>query len=242
MSFLHHEPCPKCGSRDNLGVYEDGHKWCFGCGYYIPSSTTIGDVSNSLKEIGNVAGISGINLPADFSLFLPAEPRRWLAQYELSAEEMKKHSIGWAQSEQMLIFPYFGEDHDLLVWQGRYFPARVPKVFTRGWPDKHLLINRVVDVLYPSSVCVVEDSISAIKVSRVMDCAPLLGANLSIHKVRMLSRYYDNLYLWLDNDKIKEMMKFQARYTHFFKSVKIIISDKDPKYYLTEEIKEFLNA
>ena len=29
-----HEPCPECGSRDNLGRYSDGHGYCFGCGYY----------------------------------------------------------------------------------------------------------------------------------------------------------------------------------------------------------------
>jgi twinkle protein len=29
-----HEPCPSCGSRDNLGRYSDGHGYCFGCGYY----------------------------------------------------------------------------------------------------------------------------------------------------------------------------------------------------------------
>lgn len=28
------ESCPKCGSRDNLGRYSDGHAYCFGCGYY----------------------------------------------------------------------------------------------------------------------------------------------------------------------------------------------------------------
>lgn len=28
------EPCPDCGSRDNLGRYDDGHGYCFGCGYY----------------------------------------------------------------------------------------------------------------------------------------------------------------------------------------------------------------
>jgi twinkle protein len=30
------EPCPQCGSRDNLARYDDGHGWCFGCGYYEP--------------------------------------------------------------------------------------------------------------------------------------------------------------------------------------------------------------
>jgi len=30
------EPCPKCGSRDNLARYDDGHAYCFGygCGYF----------------------------------------------------------------------------------------------------------------------------------------------------------------------------------------------------------------
>lgn len=28
------EPCPKCDSTDNLGRHQDGHGFCFGCGYY----------------------------------------------------------------------------------------------------------------------------------------------------------------------------------------------------------------
>lgn len=28
------EPCPKCGSRDNLARYDDGHGHCFGCGHH----------------------------------------------------------------------------------------------------------------------------------------------------------------------------------------------------------------
>ena len=30
------EPCPECGSKDNLGRFDDGHGFCFGqgCGYY----------------------------------------------------------------------------------------------------------------------------------------------------------------------------------------------------------------
>lgn len=34
--FIGKEPCPKCGSRDNLGRYSDGHAFCFGCDYYEP--------------------------------------------------------------------------------------------------------------------------------------------------------------------------------------------------------------
>ena len=32
--FLQHEPCPACGSKDNLARYSDGHAWCFGCCHY----------------------------------------------------------------------------------------------------------------------------------------------------------------------------------------------------------------
>jgi twinkle protein len=31
---LYHEPCPKCGSKDNLSRRADGGAWCFGCGHH----------------------------------------------------------------------------------------------------------------------------------------------------------------------------------------------------------------
>lgn len=36
-TFLQHEPCPECGSKDNLSRYSDGHAYCFGCEYYEPA-------------------------------------------------------------------------------------------------------------------------------------------------------------------------------------------------------------
>ena len=32
--FIGHEPCPECGSRNNLARYDDGHGYCFGCEYW----------------------------------------------------------------------------------------------------------------------------------------------------------------------------------------------------------------
>ncbi|WP_241688201.1 hypothetical protein [Vibrio cholerae] len=39
-NFLHKEPCPKCGSKDNLARYDDGHAHCFtnGCDYFEPAT------------------------------------------------------------------------------------------------------------------------------------------------------------------------------------------------------------
>jgi twinkle protein len=36
--FVQKEPCPECGSKDNLARYSDGHAYCFGCEYYEPAS------------------------------------------------------------------------------------------------------------------------------------------------------------------------------------------------------------
>lgn len=42
--FLKHEPCPSCGSKDNLARYTDLHGYCFGCGYYEPGDSEGGAV------------------------------------------------------------------------------------------------------------------------------------------------------------------------------------------------------
>ena len=32
-NYVRKEPCPECGSKDNLAIYDDGHGFCFGCSY-----------------------------------------------------------------------------------------------------------------------------------------------------------------------------------------------------------------
>jgi twinkle protein len=58
--FLRHEPCPSCGSKDNLARYTDGHAYCFGCDHYeaatdaepttIKKEKIISDDFNSYRE------------------------------------------------------------------------------------------------------------------------------------------------------------------------------------------------
>ena len=65
-----HEPCPKCGSKDNLGRYPDGHAYCFGesCDYYehsdsnsarfVPQPTTKGLIMGGCYKPLTKRGIS----------------------------------------------------------------------------------------------------------------------------------------------------------------------------------------
>lgn len=54
--FVCHEPCPSCGSKDNLARYTDGHGFCFGCEYYEPSDETEGETKGAMLH-GNIKPI-----------------------------------------------------------------------------------------------------------------------------------------------------------------------------------------
>lgn len=240
-NFLYHEACPRCPSSDAFAVYEDGHKYCFSCGHRENGTTTLQEVERSLQKIEDVSSKS---LPLDFTYSIPREPYAWLKQYELTNEEIISNHIGWSPSRQLLIFPYYGAENEneveLLCWQGRYFPKQKPKSFTSGLPDKHLLVHFHNFGMRSRHIVVVEDSVSAIKVSRFADSCVLWGSNLSLVKAARLGRLYPNLLIWLDPDKTKEMIKFQMKYKYLFNLCDIVVSEKDPKEHTDDEIQEYL--
>ena len=51
-TFTQHEPCPACGSKDNLARYSTGDGHCFGCGYheFADGNTNNKTLENSLLE------------------------------------------------------------------------------------------------------------------------------------------------------------------------------------------------
>jgi len=237
-TFLHHSPCRKCGSSDARGVFDDGHEYCWSCGDYLPAKlTSRTQIENHFKkELKEYDGM----LPEDVTTIIPKEPYAWLKQYSLTNEEISNNNLLWSDKNSMLIFPFYGSNNNVLCWQGRWFPARNPKVYTSGYPDRHLLLHHTLNRSDIRRVVVVEDSISAIKVSRVVDSTELLGSNLSMHKAVGLSRLYSHLTLWLDYDKFQTMVKFCEKYQMLFNKIDYVLTELDPKMYNSEEIKEFL--
>jgi len=183
-------------------------------------------------------GQGKLDLPLDFTADLPKEPYAWLKQYGLTLEELKQNHIGWSSREEMLIFPYFGETTEILMWQGRYFPKKNPKTFTRGYPEQNLIFPYCV--LNSQRIVVVEDPVSAIKVSRHLRATPLFGANLSRSKAIRLSKITNHLTLWLDHDKIDAMVRFVEMYRSLFECIDFCITEKDPKEISDDEIRRQL--
>lgn len=50
-TFVGKEPCPECGSRDNLARYSDGHAYCFGCHYREPPTDTPKHTPSERKSV-----------------------------------------------------------------------------------------------------------------------------------------------------------------------------------------------
>jgi len=59
-TFVRHEKCPSCGSKDNLGRYSDGHAVCFSpdCNYYEHGDGTVIEIKSKKREM-EMNGVHG---------------------------------------------------------------------------------------------------------------------------------------------------------------------------------------
>jgi Zn ribbon nucleic-acid-binding protein len=242
--FLHMAPCPNCGSRDNLGVYSD-HVYCFGCSYYNSEKHP----QKFIKRKKDDRTTSSVSLPADFSSDIRDCGLHWLGQYNVTAGDIRTHHIGWSEQgvvladgtllAPLLIFPVFDSYGNLLCWQGRNFGESASsgrKYYTRGGRDLIHLLGK------GSPVVVVEDMVSAIKLSKICSSIPLFGSNVNLDFLTRLHRITDSFIIWLDQDKHKDSLKYQQRAKQFFNYCGVISTPLDPKEYDLSELRTILGA
>jgi len=222
--FVKHEPCPKCGSKDNLGVWDDGHTYCFGCHYYTPPVTTIKDIRPMLSTSS-----SNISLPQDTTRTLPQACVTWLKKYNLTNQEIINLDPVWSESTGLLIFPVVHEGV-MIGWVGRRFKHQGSKYLIKG--IKH---NFTKVYGRGSTLVFTEDLISAVKVARVCATLPLFGTF-----VNSLPSGYTSYKLWLDKDKQKSSVLQCKSWQQYGYDMQPIITELDPKCYSTEQIKEML--
>ena len=245
-NYVRHEPCPDCRKRnqdrsgDNLGVYTD-HKHCFSCGYYEPVGTLNLDRLQSQfhrLELDNKKKNDRSNLPDDCNFHLRSDAEAWLKKYGLNDREIQDHKVMWSPRKELLIFPIF-IDGVMQMWQGRYFGQNpdYPKYNTQGFPKGGGVYYIVGE---GERLVLVEDMVSAIKVGRHMAAMPLFTNNLNMKQAVHLSRYYDNVVIWLDPNMREHSLKLARRLDQIIPKVGIVYSDHDPKAHSDKEIQEYV--
>lgn len=242
--FVKHEPCLKCGSKDNLGVWNDGHKYCFGCGYLQSSSSNIhSNRFNSSTNVSNRENTmekqSTISIPNDATNYIPSIALSWLKKFDIAQQEIIANKILWSNSRELLVFPFFGEDNILEAWQGRYFGTKNghPKWITYGKIQDYLKIFNLPDV-EKYGIILVEDIVSAIKIARQYPVSPLFGSHCDWRNLARLYKYTKQLTLWLDADKYKDAKKFSSRASLLGFDSRVIYTKQDPKELSDETIRQ----
>lgn len=89
---------------------------------------------------------------------------------------------------------------------------------------------------YAEKVVVVEDQLSAIKLSRFHRSVAILGADISSEGLMELYDYSLVQYLSLDKDALEKALSLERRYRNLL-NFKIVPVDRDPKYWENYELK-----
>lgn len=100
--FIHHEPCPNCGSSDALARYSDGHGHCFSCLHYEHGD---GSVSFNHKPQSKLMDFTGDFVP--------------LKQRNLHEDTLKKFNVRYDHDSKSLRFPYYNQANQLVAFKSR---------------------------------------------------------------------------------------------------------------------------
>lgn len=154
-TFVQKEPCPSCGSRDNLARYSDGHGWCFGCGYRERGE---GDIE--VKKERRVKNL------------LPAGEHKPLTKRKISQETCEKfhYTIGELNGQSVQIahyrdadgnivaqhvrtkdksFPWFGDKSNALLFGQHLFRDGGKKVIVTEGEIDCLTVSQAFGNRYP---------------------------------------------------------------------------------------------
>jgi Zn ribbon nucleic-acid-binding protein len=222
--FVKHIACSRCGSSDANAIYDDDSTHCFSCGWHTGTKKLP-------YEIKSRSDKQHIDIPDDLSYDYSSEAITWAAQYHITVEELIKHNVRWSKKKQQLIFLYEEIDgKDIGLVQARNFGPWCQKRYTNSGD-----VNRVFPCIKRasagSSLVIVEDMMSAIKVGRQCSCMPLLGSSLPMNKLMIIYNNYKDVLVWLDHDKYRAGANIKEKLNLLGICADVVLTDLDPKCY-----------
>lgn len=246
-----HEQCPRCRANgrdtrgDNMGVYPDGGKHCFACGYTVPARevTALSNAIANLYKTMDTVPQDSPTLPNDVSFDFSEQALMWLRKYDIYEEEILAHNVCYSLDYDAVVFPYYAptpfqipeEDEDLVGYQMRFM--KDDRWVSYGDIGSLVyIINKSENI--NSVIVVVEDILSAIKVGRNIPTVPLFGSSRSAieRMMQTLSRNYKHIIYWLDKDAQSRAI-WAAQTTPLYNARgSMICTEYDPKAYTTSDI------
>jgi hypothetical protein len=236
VRFVAHEACPRCNSRDNVAVYSDGHKYCFGCLWYNPP-TLKHQILNSVSEV--IPDFVGVDI-SDYSRRIPERPLRWLRDYALTDKEIYDNYILWNDAGHSLCYPVI-VNKVIVRTNERYFgyDPHHPKYITRGKRRDIPIIRNPTNGI---GIVFVEDWVSAIKVARLASAVPMFGSGMALGALKSTATGFKKAGMWSDPDKAAESLRIASRASSVDLPFTAIISEADPKELPMKQIRSLLRG
>lgn len=255
---------------DNLVLWPDGSGHCFSCGYhlfpkhYVPKPKEQLNVPKSLRPIDFTREVPAVALKwlLQFGLpwsywkdtigFSPTESR---LIFEIKSEGILRFSIGryidGYHSEPLrqtgeLSLGRGGELRGISTENQDESRLRgVPRKWhVYGDPHRHchvMLSSSASENIGGNPIVLVEDLISAAKVSQLTTTIPLFGTKLHDPHWYYLINNDKPIIIWLDKDQEGYVNKLALKIQQILaRRVKVVLTDKDPKWLSKEQIIGYL--
>ena len=242
------QPCHICGSSDARAIYDD-HEYCFSCKDHTGVDRTLSEILQNKKNLPVITEEIP-PLPFDLTQSLSSRALAWLKGYGITDQEIHTNNIQWSDSRQGIVFPIYGDNDDqkVIAWELRNIGrSQSPKTQFFGKKQDVIHIVNYKALFSESTLVIVEDIISAIKVGRAYPTLCLFGSSMNTLVLERLKKLIGgqsipiHITLWLDQDKLGEAMKIgqQAKLQGY--DVAIVQTVQDPKYHDIARIRAVIN-
>lgn len=223
--------------------------FCHHCGGHgvIPDKRTqnISVLRNKLIRETLTLDVPVVHYPPDVCfdpIHWHKDARAWVYKYNLSDEAIQRNQLSYSAAMHRVILPVFDEQDILTFWQARALDKHTtPKYLNKRSVAKPYMFLRTVNLSssYAKTWVIVEDVLSAIRVSSVCNAIALLGTHMTNEVVLALRRETPHkVCVWLDADQAgwKGKMEVSQKLSLLFSNVSVISSTLQPKEATIETI------
>ena len=243
-SFLirHSLPCDDCGSSDAKAEYVNNF-YCWSCQKSTKKKFNPEDLLNyQPRNTVTTESLSDVKFGP-----ISDAGKVYLYKYFITDKVAKQFKIGSTKEleyqgktyGERLLFPGY-INNELKFIEARALGEQIPKFITLG--NKSELFE-IEHPNYPEIVCIVEDMVSAIRLSKFVSVAALRGTHLSEKNTIYLLNKYNRCIVWLDNDapgkKAAQNMIHRLRW--IFKKTVLMSDLEEPKKYPDEVLEDQIN-
>lgn len=213
--------CLQCGDVRGVATYAEGD-YCFACHNKTYNKSLIPREKESKEPLHEQSELKDIHYI-------------WLLQRGINKDLAQKLGLYYDPNYDRIGFPYY------------LYSTRLRSI-DKNNKAKWLFFGNNRDYMYylddlcTSTLVVVEDVISCIRVAKYCDCVALEGTNVNRAPLAEILIGYGRILVWLDGDEAGRLgaERFRKRYK-LNHNIKIIKTLKDPKDHTDREIREILD-